>query len=441
MPLQLQFDRSLRRLCFLGLACGGALLLTLMLTPGAAAKRAPRKGGHVSVAWPKTKRGKPNKALARYLARQVGGRRVHKNSNRATARATTSAARATTSAAVTAIKLPLRLVRSFDIPAKDPAYERLLNLSFTYDSALAATAFVATKNRTQAEQVLDQLAALQRTDGSIDYSFNSLTGASNASFRTGTIAWLGHAAESYRTTYKSSRYAKVSDGVKNWLLAQQMTNGLIAGAPGATWASTQHNLVAYFFLRAYAANNSNKAGDAANRLAAGIESLLLFNDGTGLHFRQGLNDPTAALDAQTLGIFYLLLRGRSSDAGKVADWMNANLAVANRSIALSSAPATFNLTYSSPGPFSGYRPYAGTGAPDVLWMEGTLEARLALAALGRSTTVLDDSIARWRKVAGTAVGPLMADRTITDNAFNEYHVWPVSSTASWFLLSGTGFKL
>ncbi len=38
-------------------------------------------------------------------------------------------------------------------------------------------------------------------------------------------------------------------------------------------------------------------------------------------------------------------------------------------------------------------------------------------------------------MAGSSVGPLMANRTISDR-FNEYHVWPVSATASWTLLSG-----
>ena len=37
----------------------------------------------------------------------------------------------------------LELVRSFDIPSQDPAYDRLLNWSWTYDSAVAAAAFVA----------------------------------------------------------------------------------------------------------------------------------------------------------------------------------------------------------------------------------------------------------------------------------------------------------
>ena len=35
----------------------------------------------------------------------------------------------------------LQLVRSFDIPTSDPSYVRLLNWSWTYDSAISAAAF------------------------------------------------------------------------------------------------------------------------------------------------------------------------------------------------------------------------------------------------------------------------------------------------------------
>jgi hypothetical protein len=34
----------------------------------------------------------------------------------------------------------------------------------------------------------------------------------------------------------------------------------------------------------------------------------------------------------------------------------------------------------------------------------------------------------------------MADQTITTSRFNEYHVWPVSATASWTLLNNGSQK-
>jgi hypothetical protein len=39
------------------------------------------------------------------------------------------------------------------------------------------------------------------------------------------------------------------------------------------------------------------------------------------------------------------------------------------------------MTYEAKGPFSGYRPYIGKRAPDVLWFGGTAEMRFALSFL------------------------------------------------------------
>jgi hypothetical protein len=49
--------------------------------------------------------------------------------------------------------------------AGDPSYAGLLNWSWTYDSAVSAAAFAATGDKANSAQLLDQLAALQHTDG------------------------------------------------------------------------------------------------------------------------------------------------------------------------------------------------------------------------------------------------------------------------------------
>ena len=177
-------------------------------TSAAAAKKrkvAPRKGGHVRKAWPakKSRGNRPNKKLAQFLAKQVGPTAVKKRKQARGARDAPPPARccdflpgATTNG--------LRLVRSFDVPDNDPAAARMANLSWTYDSAVAAVALINAGEKTQAEQLLDQLAALQRTDGSIDYAFNVSDGSSLQLFNTGAIAWAGVAAAMYRTTYRST---------------------------------------------------------------------------------------------------------------------------------------------------------------------------------------------------------------------------------------------
>ena len=259
-----------------------ALALALLPSP-AAAKKPPRVGGDVSVAWPGSKNGKPSEALAKYLAEQVGALKPpRKPRGSVTVRAASTTVGGSSGTATIqgggSAQNPLRLVRSFDIPRSDPAYDRLLNVSFTYDSALAATAFSTLRDKSQAEQLLDQLKALQRTDGSIDYAFDTLTGASDPHFWAGTVAWTGYAAESYRSAFKSNKYGNVSDGVKNWLISQQLPNGLIKGGPSVSWASSLHNFVAWNFLTAYAANNSGSKRNEALAAASGFRQQAVWTD-------------------------------------------------------------------------------------------------------------------------------------------------------------------
>jgi hypothetical protein len=102
--------------------------------------------------------------------------------------------------------VPLQLVRSYQIPADDPSYNTLTNWSWTYDSAVAAAAFAAGGDQSNSAQLLDQLAALQHTDGSIELAFNTTTGESAPIFRSGTVAWVGLAASTYDLAFGSSRY-------------------------------------------------------------------------------------------------------------------------------------------------------------------------------------------------------------------------------------------
>jgi hypothetical protein len=90
------------------------------------------------------------------------------------------------------------------------------------------------------------------------------------------------------------------------------------------------------------------------------------------------------------------------------------------------------MTYAAAGPFTGYRPYA-SGGPDVLWEEGTAQALVATDLLGQDDSAQNLALAAW-----AGVGPLQADRTVTNSSVNEYHVWPASAAASWMMLAAFG---
>ena len=135
----------LRRL--LPVAAVGALALCVApvasAAPAKAHKLAPRHGGKVTKAWPArraVRRGakRPSRVMARVLARQVGPAKGIKGRASALPRAAMAAAGAAVEPLPASIggSGPLRLVRSFEIPAADPSAQRMANMSWTYDSAL-----------------------------------------------------------------------------------------------------------------------------------------------------------------------------------------------------------------------------------------------------------------------------------------------------------------
>lgn len=96
------------------------------------------------------------------------------------------------------------------------------------------------------------------------------------------------------------------------------------------------------------------------------------------------------------------------------------------------------MTYAAKGPFSGFVPYAGANAPDVLWTEGTAEMRLATATVGQSTNALDQALNDIAKVSSANGGaPVQADRAVTNSTYGvEYHVWPAAAAGAWVADAG-----
>ena len=456
---------SLAIACLAGLTAASAAPVAASAdssSEAAAAKKKPsgkRLGGKVRRAWPAPgAKGKPKTPLTRWLARQVGPQKVvpckkrpRKARKRCNAKPMAStAAVGNQPAERIATGTPtgqgrLSLVRSFDIPLDDPSYARLLNWSWTYDSALVATAFSSVGLNAQAARVLDQLAALQRKSGAIEFAFDVQTGESSRQIRAGSVALSGIGFVDYDQHFQDKRYLDNARLAANYLLSLRNDEGLVRGGPDVKWVSTQHNLLTFFFLtnlsEALQQHGDQEGADAyraaAEELAKGIESRLVVRDDGLLHFRQGVEDEVLPLDAQALGVIYGFMRGDGDLAKQVYTYAQENFQVSGRSIELSSDPASFNMTYEAKGPFTGYRPYLGEKTPDVLWFEGTAEMRFVASAIGASTDELDKSTDAWWSVTREeGLAPLGADRTVTDSPYNEYHVWPTAAAGGWTVLSG-----
>lgn len=461
------------------LVCGFAASTSGAGNADAAKAGKHRVGGKVKKAWPRHGN-PPKRTMARWLARQVGPvrncgrirkagppaarRRANERRRRclawhrrigvkpASARVTASAdpgapvtslrSRPVASVSASAAD-PILLTRSYQIPKDDPDYERLLNWSWTYDSAVTAAAFVSLEEKEQATQILDQLAALQFNTGAIDIAFNVITGEGAGLYRSGNVAWLGLAAATYNLRFDSDRYLDTARRSANFLIELQGDDGLIKGGPGIEWKSTLHNLVAYSFLMRLAkadSRDSDRYLNTAGKIADGIDGKLIVDDKTGLHFLQGVNDTVEPLDAQAIGAIYLEGQGRESSAKEVTDRIFDKFEVSNRKIQLSSNPLKYNMTWSSKRSFTGFKPYNSSKVPSVIWFEGTAQVRAAAAVTGGSVSDIDDESKKWREVtaSGASGVPLQANETISETKKDfdvEYHVWPAASAAAWWLLA------
>ena len=468
MPLRLR--RLLPMLLILALAATALIPTAAQAGSG----KGQRLGGHVRKAWPATKSQRPKTAIARWLARQVGPQKplaCEKRPAKARAHCAKRSGKGQASVAAPATMRapaprlstgtriphsepvglggeegqPLQLIRSFDIPVDDPSYERLLNWSWTYDSAVAATAFAAIELRDQAGRLLDQLAALQQKDGSIEFAFDVQTGESSASIRAGSVAFAAIGFANYDSNFGETRYLDNARRAADYLLSLRNEEGLVQGGPDVKWVSTQHNILTLIALSLLAGDleqQGDEAGangyrEAAKEIAKAIDAQLLVRDGKQAHFRQGVGDDVVPLDTQALGIIYASFLGDEELGKQLYEYAQQNFAIDGRSIELSSKPTSYNMTYEAKGPFSGYRPYIGKRAPDVLWFEGTAEMRFVSTFVGQPTDELDKSMNAWWDVTRPqGLAPLGADRTVTNSPYNEYHVWPTAAAGAWTVLSG-----
>src|SRR5215204_4970902 len=230
------------------------------------------------------------------------------------------------------------LVPSYVAPARDRAGKRIRGRSWTYDSALTATALAVRGDLERAGAILDRLQELQRTDGALEGSYDLAGGDPAGPVRSGNQAWVGLAALAWRAATGSERHERLLAGLAGWLLAQRDDHGLVRGGPDVAWASTEHNLEARALFAALG------AADVVAQMDEAIDAELFAGD----HFRQGRGDDARPLDVQAYGILWLLGRGRHEDAAAVERTTDATMRVDGRRVLW---PGAAGQT------FSGYRPF------------------------------------------------------------------------------------
>ena len=100
----------------------------------------------------------------------------------------------------------------------------------------------------QSERLLDQLAALQRKDGSIEFAFDVRSGESSDQIRSGAVAFAAIAFADYGQQQGDTRYLDNARRAVDYLLSLRDDTGLVRGGPDVKWVSTQHNLLTFIAL-------------------------------------------------------------------------------------------------------------------------------------------------------------------------------------------------
>jgi len=306
-------------------------------------------------------------------------------------------------------------------------FERLANRSYTYDNALYALLMTARGERDKAAGVLATLAALQRGDGAWGFSFDAhKTGFCNRGYvRTGVVAWTIYAYARFAGTFGDKRFAAVLSKAAKWLDGRRdATTGLVLGGMGrwldqgkrfdpayvADWASTEHNVDAYFAVRELERLGIRTSLSSAALGQAIADRLYIAEE---RRYAQGVQpgglDRVSALDAAgTWTALFELARGKPQRASYLLAWIDTHHRVQD-------------------GGWRGFKPYRK--GPDVWFVEGSLGRALVDLRLGR-TRRAGELLAEVARLACVGDVPLLYSTSWAP----DFPASPAAAPTLWFAL-------
>ncbi len=288
-----------------------------------------------------------------------------------------------------------------------------------YDNALVALYLTRTARRAEAGRLLAAWAGLQAADGSVPFSFVLPAPDPSATYvRSGAAAWLGYAAVDYLDAApdgpERDAIVRLAHRLAAYLLAHQVTapgdprDGLLRGGAGTfrydvanrnvresfvpgelDWASTEHNIDAFFFFgRLARLVGRSEYEHAAQRIGAALLARAWMSDGGQLARGIGPSgvDAQFALDCASWGALFLLSIGERAKAdtalavaaGRYASADPKTGASGHRPYAHAPLLANRNLAQH----YADKVPVNEWDRVDAVWPEGTAGVALAAWRLG-----------------------------------------------------------
>jgi hypothetical protein len=317
---------------------------------------------------------------------------------------------------------------------------------FTYDQAVAAIALVSSGEQTAAEQVLNALVNVQRSDGSWYFAYR---GNGSSDFPTagdvrymGAIAWVALAFNAYAQAYGITRYAtahsKVMDYLKNQMTDADGARAIrfnpsdLATTPWDERKQTavEHTLDAYAAMIGYQRLLGTNAFDSEiTSIETYVSKRWTGSDFTpGYMIDQGANTTELYLDTQSWTLLALGSNGTPYVSGLQTncDQLFEPAGVVNGSAGVRG--------------YFHFRWRTGTAAASpFVWSEGT--AGMALAMQRYATT---------SQCRGRTASDLMSDLdsmvvrgglpASTDNALSDFSESPATGGIGWYVFARLGIN-
>lgn len=239
--------------------------------------------------------------------------------------------------------------------------------TFTYDLALAATAFTKSGCYQRARKIFDRMRVLQEPEGCWTEAYRADTAEVWAWDRgTGPIAWMVIAINYYESKTGDDNYADMAEKAISWLETRidnepsSRSYGALNMGPG--WEdvySTEHQFDAYSAFKNRAVLTGNDTlKNQLNSEAEDILAYLVREPWRGDHFDRGFEDHQKWLDCQSWAAMSL---GETGPNGE--DFISAlDYAYNNMRRTKDYSPAVTDVNGFS------YNDYE-----DTVWVEGTLQ--------------------------------------------------------------------
>ncbi|MBX3193191.1 MAG: hypothetical protein KF819_39775 [Labilithrix sp.] len=292
--------------------------------------------------------------------------------------------------------------------------------SAIYDDAMAVLVLLRQGRRREAGAVLAALADAQLPDGAIPFNVSLTTEPANPYVRTGALAWVGYAAVEYLESAKGGAdrdaIIAMAHRLAAFLLARRIDAlpdpraRLVTGGRGVyryeiasgalresfvdgerDWVATEHNVDAFFFLRALGRISEQRAyASAADEIAASLVAGA-WSEREGQLARgvtaEGV-DAICALDGASWGGLMLLARGDRARAERSFSTADARYASSSTRV----PHARGHKPYARGPLIESYALRSQTGGRfasamwddfATVWPEGSAGVALLAARLGR----------------------------------------------------------